>query len=461
MAPTPSHTSVVISPSGAGDIDVAALAEKAGLDSWELASHELDLGELLRHANEHEGHALVLGTGDLAFDASAAAVLRAPLVVVADEDSPRAKLATTRAEDVGATLAGVLPAGEAAGEAGAKLVAEAAAAQPPEVISPEVFERFLLDKAKDTPARIVLPEGDDDRILEAAHRLLDQDIVDLIILGEKDDIDARAKELGLDLSRAEIVDPKTDERADGFVETLLELRRAKGLERAEAEKLVRDETYFGVLLVHAGEADGMVSGAAHTTGDTIRPALQIIRTAPGASIVSSLFFMVLGGRLWGFGDCAVNPKPTAQQLGEMAVVSAGTAKRFGLDPKVALLSYSTGASGAGEDVDKVSAALGVAHELDKSVPVDGPLQFDAAMDPGVAKKKRPDSEVAGQANVFIFPDLNAGNIAYKAVQRSAGALAVGPVLQGLNKPVNDLSRGATVPDIVNTVAITAIQAGGN
>ncbi|STD38818.1 phosphotransacetylase [Corynebacterium striatum] len=212
-------------------------------------------------------------------------------------------------------------------------------------------------------------------------------------------------------------------------------------------------------MVHKGLADGMVSGAAHTTAHTIKPSFQIIKTVPGASVVSSIFLMVMRGRLWAFGDCAVNPNPTAEQLGEIAVVSAKTAAQFGIDPRVAMLSYSTGTSGSGPDVDRAVAAVEAARALDSSVKVDGPLQFDAACDPGVAAKKAPESQVAGQANVFIFPDLEAGNIGYKTAQRTGGALAVGPILQGLNKPVNDLSRGATVPDIINTVAITAIQAG--
>ena len=222
---------------------------------------------------------------------------------------------------------------------------------------------------------------------------------------------------------------------------------------------MKDVSYFGTMMVHKGLADGMVSGAAHTTAHTIKPSFQIIKTAPGASVVSSIFLMVMQDRLWAFGDCAVNPNPTAEQIGEIAAVSAQTAAQFGIDPKVAILSYSTGTSGSGPDVERAVEATTKAKELAPDVSIDGPLQFDAACDPGVGAKKAPDSPVAGQANVFIFPDLEAGNAGYKIAQRTGGALAVGPVLQGLNKPVNDLSRGATVPDIVNTVAITAIQAG--
>ena len=222
---------------------------------------------------------------------------------------------------------------------------------------------------------------------------------------------------------------------------------------------MKDISYFATMMVHKGLADGMVSGAAHTTAHTIKPSFQIIKTKPNASVVSSIFLMVMRGRLWAFGDCAVNPNPTAEQLGEIAAVSAETAAQFGIDPRVAVLSYSTGTSGSGPDVDRAVAAVEAARQINGDLKVEGPLQFDAACDPGVAKKKMPDSEVAGQANVFIFPDLEAGNIGYKTAQRTGGALAVGPILQGLNKPVNDLSRGATVPDIINTVAITAIQAG--
>ena len=223
---------------------------------------------------------------------------------------------------------------------------------------------------------------------------------------------------------------------------------------------MKDVSYFGTMMVHKGIADGMVSGAANTTAHTIKPSFQIIKTTPDASVVSSIFLMVMRGRLWAFGDCAVNPNPTAEQLGEIAVVSAKTAAQFGIDPRVAMLSYSTGSSGSGPDVERAIDSLHNAKRITPELKVDGPLQFDAAVDPGVAKKKMPDSDVAGQANVFVFPDLEAGNIGYKTAQRTGSALAVGPILQGLNKPVNDLSRGATVPDIVNTVAITAIQAGG-
>ncbi len=291
--------------------------------------------------------------------------------------------------------------------------------------------------------------------------MLRQGIAKITILGDPAAMQARADELSLDLSKATLLDYKNSELLDQFAAAFYELRKHKGISEEDARKTVEDVSYFGVMMVQEGLADGMVSGAVNTTAATLRPALQVIKTTPDASVVSSIFLMVMRDRLWAFGDCAVNPNPTADQLGEIAVVSARTASQFGIDPKVALLSYSTGASGAGPDVERAVAALEKARELNPDVAVDGPLQFDAACDPGVAERKMPDSPVAGHANVFVFPDLEAGNIGYKTAQRTGGALAVGPILQGLNKPVNDLSRGATVPDIVNTVAITAIQAGGS
>lgn len=240
-----------------------------------------------------------------------------------------------------------------------------------------------------------------------------------------------------------------------------EARKHKGTTVDEARETMKDISYYATMMVHQGLADGMVSGAAHTTAHTIKPSFQIIKTAPGSSVVSSIFLMVMDGVLWAFGDCAVNPDPTPEQLAEIAAVSAQTAQQFGIEPKVAMLSYSTGTSGAGEDVEAVAKATQIAKDNNPDLAVDGPLQFDAAVVESVGQKKMPGSDVAGKATVFVFPDLNTGNITYKAVQRTAEALAVGPILQGLNKPVNDLSRGATVPDIVNTVAITAIQASTN
>ena len=280
----------------------------------------------------------------------------------------------------------------------------------------------------------------------------------LTILGDEN-VEKRAQELGINLDGVEIINHLESPLAEEFAADFAELRKKKGVTLEQARETMQDVSYFATMMVHKGLADGMVSGAAHTTAHTIKPSFQIIKTKPEASVVSSIFLMVMPGRLWAFGDCAVNPNPTPEQLGEIAIVSAQTASQFGIDPRVALLSYSTGTSGAGPDVEKVTAAVEAAKNIDASVAVDGPLQFDAACDAGVAAKKAPESPVAGQANVFVFPDLEAGNIGYKTAQRTGGALAVGPILQGLNKPVNDLSRGATVPDIINTVAITAIQAG--
>lgn len=329
------------------------------------------------------------------------------------------------------------------------------------VMSPQRFQWWLMKKAKETRRHIVLPEGEDDRILLAASQLLEEDICDLTILGDPEDMRSRAKMLGADISAAKLSNPKTSSNLETFAEDFAELRKSKGISVDEARETMNDISYFATMMIHKGLADGMVSGAANTTAHTIKPSFQIIKTRPGASTVSSLFLMVMDGRLWGFADCAVLPNPTPDQLGEIAVVSAETAAAFGIDPKVAMLSYSTGASGAGEDVERVAAGLAKARELNPDLAVDGPLQFDAAIDSGVAKKKMPESDVAGQATVFVFPDLDAGNLGYKIAQRCGGALAIGPILQGLNKPVNDLSRGASVADIVNTVAITAIQAGGN
>ena len=328
-----------------------------------------------------------------------------------------------------------------------------------QVIGPELFERNLIVQAREKNAHIVLPEGDDDRILEAAAQLLKLKVCQLTILGDPEAIASRAKELGHDISGATLTDPSTGSQLEEFAADFADMRKHKGLSLDEARETMTDISYYATMMVQKGLADGMVSGAAHTTAHTIKPSFQIIKTVPGASVVSSIFLMVMDGTLWAFGDCAVNPNPTPEQLAEIAAVSAQTASQFGIDPKVAMLSYSTGSSGAGEDVEAVVRATEAAKEANPDLQLDGPLQFDAAVVESVGQKKMPDSDVAGKANVFVFPDLNCGNITYKAVQRTADALAVGPILQGLNKPVNDLSRGATVPDIVNTVAITAIQAG--
>lgn len=329
----------------------------------------------------------------------------------------------------------------------------------PDVVTPLMFEHRLLQAARSADRHIVLPEGAEERVLRAAHRLLEQGICRLTLLGDVAEIDRRAAELGLEVSRAARVDPATSEWRAGFATRYAELRAHKGVTLQQAAERVLDVSYFGTMMVLEGLADGMVSGAVHTTAHTIRPALEVIRTRPGISVVSSVFLMCLADQVLVFGDCAVNPNPTPAQVAEIAISSAATARQFGIEPRVAMLSYSTGSSGQGPDVEQTVEATRLVRELAPDLLVDGPLQYDAAVDPAVARTKMPDSPVAGRATVLIFPDLQTGNNTYKAVQRSSGALAIGPVLQGLNKPVNDLSRGALVSDIVNTVAITAIQAG--
>ncbi|MGW6334837.1 phosphate acetyltransferase [Nocardia rhamnosiphila] len=326
------------------------------------------------------------------------------------------------------------------------------------VVTPQMFEYQLIERARADRKTIVLPEGDDDRVLRAAGRVLQRKIADLIILGDETTIRARAAELGVDIAGAQVLDPRTSEHLDDFAREYTELRKHKGMTLERARETVTDISYFGTMMVHRGIADGMVSGAAHTTAHTIRPSFEIIKTVPGVSTVSSVFLMCLADRVLAYGDCAVVPDPSSEQLADIAVSSAATATRFGIDARVAMLSYSTGESGSGADVDKVRVATSLVRERAPELLVEGPIQYDAAIEPTVADAKLPGSEVAGRATVFIFPDLNTGNNTYKAVQRSAGAVAIGPVLQGLRKPVNDLSRGALVTDIVNTVAITAIQA---
>lgn len=326
------------------------------------------------------------------------------------------------------------------------------------VVTPLMFEYQLLEKARTSRKRIVLPEGSDDRVLKAAATVLTRGIADLTILGEEAEVRGRAIELGIDLSAAQVLSPFDPVIVDRFAREYAELRRHKGVTYEKAADTVTDVSYFGTMMVHLGLADGMVSGAAHTTAHTIRPAFEIIKTRPGVSVVSSVFLMALADRVLVYGDCAVIPDPTAPQLADIAISSAATATEFGIEPRVAMLSYSTGESGSGEDVDKVREATALVRERAPELLVEGPIQYDAAADAAVAKTKVPGSAVAGRATVFVFPDLNTGNNTYKAVQRSAGAIAMGPVLQGLNKPINDLSRGALVDDIVNTIAITAIQA---
>lgn len=328
----------------------------------------------------------------------------------------------------------------------------------PEVVTPQMFTYKLLDWARSDRKHIVLPEGDDDRILTAAGRLLYRGVAELTILGEESAIRSRAAELGVDISDATVLDPQTSDLCDKFAEQYAEMRKHKGVTVEQAREIIHDVSYFGTMLVHNDLVDGMVSGARHTTAHTVRPAFEIIKTLPDVSTVSSIFLMCLADRVLAYGDCAIVPDPTAEQLADIAISSARTAASFGIEPRVAMLSYSTGTSGSGADVEKVREATELVMQREPDLLVDGPIQYDAAVEPSVAKSKRPDSKVAGRATVLIFPDLNTGNNTYKAVQRSAGAIAIGPVLQGLKKPVNDLSRGALVEDIVNTVAITAIQA---
>ena len=346
-----------------------------------------------------------------------------------------------------------LPLGD---EAAATLRATAA----PTAVTPLAFQADLIERARAERKRIVLPEPDDDRVLQAAAQVLAAGIADITFVGDADYVAKRAGELGLDLSAAQVVSVNDPAYLERYAEEFARLRAKKGVTLEQAREKVTDVSYFGTMMVHMGDADGMVSGAAHTTAHTIVPSFQIIKTAPGVSVVSSIFLMAMKDRVWAFGDCAVNPNPTAEQLADIAVTSARTAAQFGVTPRVAMLSYSTGTSGSGPDVDVVVEATRLAREKAPELAIEGPIQFDAAVDAAVAATKLPGSEVAGKATVFVFPSLEAGNIGYKAVQRSSGAVAVGPVLQGLNKPVNDLSRGALVEDIVNTVALTAVQAQG-
>ncbi len=329
-----------------------------------------------------------------------------------------------------------------------------------EGITPHMFQYKLARQAKSNIKHIVLPEGNDERILKAAHRLLNQEIVKITLLGDPNQIASSIKRLGLTLNKGKIniINPATSEYFNDYVQTLYELRKSKNVELEMARDLMTDVCYFGTMMVYKGHADGMVSGAVHTTQHTIRPALQFVKTKPGTSVVSSVFFMCLPDRVSVFGDCAVNPNPTAEQLAEIAISSAESSMMFGIEPRIAMLSYSSGTSGEGEDVDKVRKATQIVKQKRPDLKVEGPIQYDAAVDPAIGSQKLPNSEVAGKASVLIFPDLNTGNNTYKAVQRETGALAIGPMLQGLNKPVNDLSRGCTVDDIFNTVIITAIQA---
>ena len=332
--------------------------------------------------------------------------------------------------------------------------------EPSDVVTPIMFQAELVEHARAVRKTIVLPESDDDRILRAADAIMRRGIADIVLLGDETTVRARAAELGLNISAARVVSTSDPALSEKYAAEFARLRAKKGVTLEQARERIQDVSYFGTMMVHMGDADGMVSGAAHTTAHTIVPSFQIIKTRPGTSIVSSVFLMLLEDRVLVYGDCAVNPDPTAEQLADIAISSAATARQFGVEPRVAMLSFSTGTSGKGADVDKVRRATELVRAKAPELAVEGPIQYDAAIDPTVAAKKAPESAVAGRANVFIFPDLSSGNIGYKAVQRSSGAVAVGPVLQGLNKPVNDLSRGALVEDIINTVAITAVQAQG-
>ncbi|WP_019544932.1 phosphate acetyltransferase [Streptomyces sulphureus] len=338
-------------------------------------------------------------------------------------------------------------------------------------VTPLMFEHELVERSRAARQHIVLPEGAEERVLRAAEVLLRRGVCDLTLLGDPVEVRKVAAELGISLRLlsdgepaepggpvARVVDPQASPLREDFAESYARLRAHKGVTYELARDIVTDVTYFGTLMVEHGLADGMVSGAAHSTAATIRPAFEVIRTKPDAAVVSSVFFMCLADRVLVYGDCAVVPDPDAEQLADIAIQSAQTAQRFGVEPRIAMLSYSTGSSGSGADVEKVRTATELVHDRRPDLLAEGPIQYDAAVDPTVAAAKLPGSHVAGRATVLVFPDLNTGNNTYKAVQRSAGAVAVGPVLQGLRKPVNDLSRGALVQDIVNTVAITAVQA---
>lgn len=329
-------------------------------------------------------------------------------------------------------------------------------------ITPKMFQYNLVKRARKHRKHIVLPEGNDERIIIAASRLLAMDVVDISIIGNKKQIENKVAELGIafDFTKVKIINPIESDKYEDYVNTYYELRKAKNVTLGMAKDLMEDVSYFGTMMVYKGDADGMVSGAAHTTQHTILPALQFIKTKPNSTVVSSVFFMCLEDRVSVFGDCAINPNPTAEQLAEIAISSADSSAAFGIEPKIAMLSYSSGASGKGDEVDKVRKATERVRDKRPDLKIEGPIQYDAAVDMEIGQSKMPNSEVAGQASVLIFPDLNTGNNTYKAVQRETGALAIGPMLQGLNKPVNDLSRGCTVDDIINTVVITAIQAQG-
>jgi phosphate acetyltransferase len=414
---------------------LAALPAVAGIVLTEGHSPAGRIEKLL-----HDAPFAVLAVDDPTYPTAAAVHAITPVITA--EDEPKI-----------ATALGVFESGIAPAE-----VAERIALPRRPTRTPMMFQYELLELAKSRRSHIVLPEGEDERVLRAADILLRRDVVDLTILGEPKDVHARAAARGLVIDGAEIVDPERSPLGAEFAQQYYGLRKHRGMTEELARDTVVDPSYFGAFLVQSGAVDGMVSGAAHTTADTIRPAFEIVRARVGVSVVSSVFFMCLSDRVLVYGDCAVNPTPDSRQLADIAISSAATAASFGLEPRVAMLSYSTGTSGRGPQVTAVREATEMVRERCPELKVEGPIQYDAAVDAHVASLKLPGSEVAGQASVFIFPDLDTGNVAYKAVQRSAGAVAIGPVLQGLRKPINDLSRGCSVVDIVNTVAITAVQA---
>ena len=440
---------LVVTPGDRDDILLASLAGAASRTGPNLA------GVVLTGGLRPEGPVAKLIDGlagvpvlGVASDTFTAAVDAAAVPAVLSPDTPRKVTAALELFDA-----------HIDGDRLAELIRLSAPAR----VTPLMFEYDLGRRAAADRKHIVLPEGTEPRILTAAETILRRGVADLTLLGEPAAIRARIAELGLDaetLAAATIEDPQSSDRLDGFARTYYELRKHKGVTPEAARDRMTDVSYYGTMLVHEGLADGMVSGSAHTTAHTIRPAFEFIKTKPGVGVVSGAFLMCLADRVLVYADCAVVPEPTAAQLAEIAATSADTAARFGVEPRVALLSYSTGESGAGADVDRVREATALAQARRPDLPIDGPMQYDAAVDPAVAAGKRPGSPVAGRATVFVFPDLNTGNNTYKAVQRTAGAVAIGPVLQGLNKPVNDLSRGCTVPDVLNTVAITAVQAQG-
>ena len=327
-----------------------------------------------------------------------------------------------------------------------------------ESLTPMMFQYSLFERARQIRQKIVLPESSDERILRATEILIHRDVVDIVLLGNKTDIQHRSQQMGLDISKAEIIDPQKSHLTEKFSHLFYVMRKQKGLTLDKARDAMVHPNYFATMMVQEGLADGMVSGANYTTTETVRPALQIIKTKADIDIVSSVFFMCLDTRVLVYGDCAINLNPDAETLAQIAISSADTATQFGIEPRVAMLSYSTGDSGSGPEVDKVRKATKLAQAMRPNLLIEGPIQYDAAIDEKVAKKKLPYSKVAGRATVFVFPNLNTGNNTYKAVQRSSHALAIGPVLQGLRLPINDLSRGCLVEDIVNTVIITAIQA---